>query len=147
MTTKNKKTIEIKFRVWDKKINKMISFGELFAYRTSHLPSENGVLVEYGLVSGKVEKIVGITPKCEDYFDDFELTQFTGLTDKNGKEIYEGDIVAGLSGFGCPNIVIVREPGAWNCSYAIQEFEDKPEEDWEILGNIYQNPELLKDSK
>jgi uncharacterized phage protein (TIGR01671 family) len=64
------------------------------------------------------------------------LMQFTGLKDRNGREIYEGDIVR-MSG---EVLVEVRwQPrGAWNImrsgSYPI----------YEIIGNIYENPELLK---
>jgi hypothetical protein len=66
-----------------------------------------------------------------------ELMQYTGLKDKNGIEIYEGDIVR-LAGYGD---YLVEWP-------FIQLFESSFEKDiGEILGNIYENPELLKEDK
>lgn len=66
---------------------------------------------------------------------DYPLMQFTGLSDKNGKEIYEGDIV-------------VRHPD-WKYGQEVVRWEDtgftitSNAADYEIIGNIYQNPELL----
>lgn len=66
--------------------------------------------------------------------DDWQ--QDTGLLDKNGKEIYEKDILQGVSGqirylpfkVELPNIYFIDENG---------------HVPWEIIGNIYENPELL----
>ena len=84
--------------------------------------------------------------------DEIVLMQFTGLLDKNGKEIYEGDVVRennelGISDLhyqigykdghtsmtGCNKGNEYDRHGIWNMISSI-----------EILGNIYENPELLK---
>lgn len=75
--------------------------------------------------------------------------QFTGLTDKNGKKIFEGDIVRHYNN-GCD--VSAFEVGAirWNEKYACFERTSLPgtvrvhdECRYEVIGNIYDNPEIL----
>ena len=84
--------------------------------------------------------------------DRFELMQYTGLKDKNGVEIYEGDIVKAVSfarwiGF----IKYLPEKSA----FVLWDYEKLPyrddfvylsqfEDGFEILGNIYENPELME---
>ena len=78
--------------------------------------------------------------------------QYTGLTDKNGKKIFEGDIVRCISMTDMANMVVIFEDGEFRmvlcekykdyipgCGfYAIRCF------DKEIIGNIHDNPELLE---
>lgn len=81
------------------------------------------------------------------------LGQFTGLYDKNGKEIYEGDIVDAWSAGGhLPNGIIkwgegiagffIMSPKCNAVWHLVGDNENK--ETLEIIGNIHDNPELLK---
>ena len=68
------------------------------------------------------------------------LMQYTGLKDKNGKEIYEGDIVRKTfwNSIPCKRIDIIKIP---DCYY--HTFTGMQDEEFEVIGNIYENPELL----
>lgn len=76
------------------------------------------------------------------------LVQFTGLHDKNGKEIYEGDIIQIAYDQTCIGQV-VYEDGRFtatefvNSSYLGQD--DVESMGIEVIGNIHENPELLED--
>ena len=87
-----------------------------------------------------------------------EPQQCTGLKDKNGKLIYEGDILGGTFGnlyvHYCDNCkqfqLKVNDYGCMACDgdlhwYEVVEAEEQNE--LEVIGNIYENPELLKDNK
>ena len=75
----------------------------------------------------------------------FELMQYTGLKDKNGVEIYEGDIVREYTGFsdeGGDYPVEYHANGFW-LEGRDNEFGFGDESDMEVIGNIYENPELV----
>ena len=94
-------------------------------------------------------------PKNNSY-KDLDWMQFTGLKDKNGKEIYEGDVMRFQDGGSCKPepprfglaVVEITEGAMFLKTY--------PNDDWhflhrvgeagEIIGNIYENPELLQGS-
>ena len=85
--------------------------------------------------------------------DSFEVMQYTGLKDKNGKEIYEGDIFLDITSPYGKECVVIFELGSFgfkqhgyfrsfygcNKRWNAQTKESKIE----IIGNIYENPELL----
>jgi uncharacterized phage protein (TIGR01671 family) len=142
---------EIKFRVWDDDNKKFIFKNELFS----------GGQAKFTLnLKGELDYI-------KDSFDgqkdpNYLFQQFTGLTDKNGAEIYEGDIVQ--FGFFALNdhhitfdknknkedditTVIWQHSVQWDFS-KLEELRENIESNpdvvgVQIIGNIFQNPELL----
>lgn len=91
-----------------------------------------------------------------DTYKDFSVIpetvgQFTGFTDKNGKKIFEGDIVKGLFLFYRAILGVVDfQGGAFGLAWKrgnIDEFNPFPcmcNVDYEVIGNIHDNPELLE---
>ena len=132
---------DIKFRNWDKEKKKM-------EYRDFE------DIMNYGWVQ-------------KAYFDDFVFMQYTGLKDKNGKEIYEGDIIRAYT-------FISEEDSKLN-EYTIHQIKYMVDSDYpafdldpfidcesnglsymavdidscgvEVIGNIYENPKLLEQAK
>lgn len=78
-------------------------------------------------------------------FKDIELLQFTGLKDNGGQELYEADVIKFNDGiddiYGL--ISYDDEDGAYRVSYEnITEHLSEREGDFEIVGNIFENPQL-----
>ena len=111
---------EFKFRVWFNKERRMVD-----ADAVSLLQDET-LQIGYYDDSG--------CPKIRDE-DSYTLMQYTGLEDKNDKEIYEGDIISRV---GLDDIVV-----EWDYRLLITIQMDIHESGVEVLGNIYENPELL----
>lgn len=127
---------EIKFRAWDTENRRMLIQDTDFGYI-----STRGVdLLTTNAVSKGLRHNTNVI-----------LLQFTGLTDKNGKEIYEGDIIKSKhylpdenGRYSFPsnenNSEIRLSIVTWNENAA--RFDNTL---GEVIGNIYENPELLKE--
>lgn len=77
----------------------------------------------------------------------FEVMQYTGLKDKNGKEIYEGDI---LEGFGKWVVMFSNGKFIFQLQKRNKRGFDPESIDFDfvaVIGNIYENPELLTKEK
>jgi len=109
---------EIKFRAWDK-------------------------IGKQGMLGWSKIIETGIELFFKDNFG-FELMQFTGLKDKQGKEIYEGDIVKQEDTIN----EVYFHKGAFKIGSTIwnPDYLQYPE-GVEVIGNIYETPELLKEPK
>ncbi len=114
---------QIKFRAWDNKNKVMLKMEEILDWdRLLNYPNE---------------------------FPDIIIMQFTGLKDKNGKEIYEGDIIIDSLN---PKYELVIESkkvensDGWETNLSMGfDFEQLNRNDkMEVIGNIYENPELIK---
>lgn len=113
---------------------------------------ETGSLIYASM--GTSEEQVGIADKMTAYHTPVipeTVGQYTGLTDKNGTKIFEGDILEGdlednLDPGAKWRNVVVWEKFGWNCkeghvSQSIDGFDIK---ECEVIGNIHDNPELME---
>jgi uncharacterized phage protein (TIGR01671 family) len=125
---------EIKFRVWNKGINSMYS---VYGF--------NQRQIQWGKDDGSLG---GSFSYGQNNKNKFILMQFTGLSDKNGKDIYDGDIVKrSLSG---SNPTTTDKVYFQNGSFVIGEGDFIRTISsfctLEVIGNIYENPELLSNA-
>ncbi len=123
---------QLMFRAWKKKEK-----AWLFGYE---IPSLGGFsLIGETVLLGELNSV-----PLEDW-NDIEIMQYTNVKDKNEKEIYEGDILKYSLGNGeYWNAEVIWYHDRWqhrnkaDIKQDIDMFKD------EVIGNIYENPELLK---
>ena len=75
--------------------------------------------------------------------NDYVIQQYTGLKDKNGVEIFEGDIVTVPWTGEC--ILVELGPDDGNFHYLVTNYDNRYPPAFEVIGNIHENPELLKE--
>lgn len=158
---------EIKFRAWDTRETLTLEYMEWCKERKLYLGGDANVIIaqqiqfekETGLKyiseGGTMVYDICISDKGKmmeieggwDYFGDDDnaiIMQYTGLKDKNGKEIYEGDI---LNNEGYRWELIVLNDFSDLLSFYYDKVECCLSDDLEIIGNIFENPELLEKTK
>mgnify|MGYP001684560063 CR=1 FL=1 len=119
----------IKFRAWYKNEKLMLPIAEIIFHK-------NWDIIAFPLTRVAISSYL--------VWGNVVLMQSTWLKDKNGRNIYEGDIVANLFYEGKKSLVIERENEYWgfNISYFLQECVIN-KDTREVVWNIYENPELL----
>ena len=120
---------EIKFRAWAKKTELMFEVLEL---------KQNIIIAGYKHKPYHTRLLLS--------FEHSEIMQFTGLKDKNSKEIYEGDIVVDFESI---DKYIVAWNKSWACFYLekITNYNDTELEindELILIGNVYENPGLME---
>ena len=122
----------IKFRAWDSYLNEMYDWNKLIKLQEKQFLTLTNVLNNF------VSHIIPM--------------QFTGLKDKNGKEVYEGDIfILNMDDDEWHDYVEYREKeGKFELNKFVKAVTDLQLKDvikfenCEIIGNIHENPELIK---
>ncbi|HEC67153.1 MAG TPA: hypothetical protein ENI23_17890 [bacterium] len=141
---------EIKFKAWDKEANKMRQDVIVWNGKCYYTSKRNKSTAYY---LGKGEDLVG--------FNGTPL-EYTGLKDKKGVEIYEGDLLKGPSGDNKVTMLMEIYSDGWQIRYQLKYFKPKKDQrhdfflsgplfktinKFEVIGNIYENKNLTKENK
>lgn len=117
---------EIKFRAWT---------GSEMEYKVMA-----GYLGAFYVAGIDPKDTASMSPMNTIYSENTPVMQFTGLKDKNGKECYEGDIIISEDS-EIERIIEFRD----GCFTEKNSFPTTPlPKNFEVIGNIYQNPDFLK---
>ena len=147
---------EIRFRVWDSKAEHFWKDGSSgedgYGWNEDWLciTMDGQVAIFDSASSVYVKSISALTESYggeSSEQDRFVIQQFTGLKDKNGKEIYEGDILLfNLEGFEVKGVVEYIGNGFWIKNKRDGNF--MPDIKYrEVVGNVFENPNLLSEKE
>ena len=128
---------EHKYRAWDTIRKVMYSAEELGADQETLSPDGRGFI-----------NVSGASTLLSQYHTNLLPLEYTGLKDKNGKEIYEGDIVRSHYHNIIGKIVWDNDTSEGYTGFTIRYPDEvNPYKKWwtlEVIGNIYENKELLE---
>ena len=120
--------MELKFRAWNKRTKEMVYIDDLYWFEENQVHQQGD--------------------------EDWEIMQHTGLKDKNGVAIYEGDVVNVCEEYGSDSyspLVVDFRKGCFILRQSDYMEQHRPitEVDflqvYEVIGNIHENPDLLGD--
>lgn len=137
---------EIKFRAWDTSRKSMWSAEEMGMDQLTINPDGRGFI-----------NVHGKSTKMSQYMSHLTPLQYTGLLDKNGKEIYDGDVIDGHPHVD-KYVIVYWDDGL--CGWEVRSADkitfshlldysgeaDLGYQPLEVIGNIWENPELLKEA-
>lgn len=133
---------KIKFRCWDKVHNKMRGVKDIKWFNNGNIRVNVAENDKY------YEPLMYMKEYEGKELKEFELMQYTGLEDKNDKEIYEGDIFKESNSIG---IIIYDKDGFRIKWHKDEDFYNNVlkihHNHLEVIGNVYESPSLLEDVK